>query len=84
MNKNKYKLIFSKSKSCLIPVAENVQSAINNSSSDTDTSSQEKSVFNFKLNAISTFIQSTLLPIFAVSLLSTHSFANSVEVDGIK
>ncbi|MDP8129693.1 YopT-type cysteine protease domain-containing protein [Pasteurella atlantica] len=84
MNKNKYKLIFSKSKSCLIPVAENVQSAINNSSSDTDTSSQERSVFNFKLNAISTFIQSTLLPIFAVSLLSTHSFANSVEVDGIK
>ncbi|HII3851162.1 TPA: ESPR-type extended signal peptide-containing protein [Pasteurella multocida] len=68
MNKNRYKLIFSQVKGCLVPVAECINSAISNGSSDsTSTSEQvEEEPFlleQYSLSSVSLLVKSTFNPV---------------------
>ncbi|HDR1377561.1 TPA: filamentous hemagglutinin N-terminal domain-containing protein, partial [Pasteurella multocida] len=68
MNKNRYKLIFSQIKGCLVPVAECINSAISNGSSDsTSTSEQvEEEPFlleQYSLSSVSLLVKSTFNPV---------------------
>ncbi|MCK3655483.1 hypothetical protein A4G19_06865 [Pasteurellaceae bacterium Macca] len=71
MNKNRYKLIFSQVKQCLIPVAENIKSAFGNSVSESEkqlsSASSEEPSYSF--SPLSTLIKSQCNPITSKTVL---------------
>ncbi|WP_424404622.1 YopT-type cysteine protease domain-containing protein [Pasteurella sp. PK-2025] len=74
MNKNRYKLIFSKVKGCLVPVAECINSAISNGSSDSETTTEseaeEPPLLAHPLSPVSLWVKSTLNPVSSVMQLT--------------
>ncbi|MDG6881365.1 p120 [Phocoenobacter uteri] len=87
MNKNRYKLIFSKAKACLVPVAENIKSAVNNGSSDRDPSSDgEEDEPRFKIAPLAQLIKVTLkmLPVIVIGTASVNAMANGKSLDGVE
>ncbi|WP_424411398.1 YopT-type cysteine protease domain-containing protein [Pasteurella sp. PK-2025] len=74
MNKNRYKLIFSKVKGCLVPVAECINSAISNGSSDSETTTEseaeEPPLLAQPLSPVSLWVKSTLNPVSSVMQLT--------------
>ncbi|MGC7590937.1 YopT-type cysteine protease domain-containing protein, partial [Bisgaard Taxon 46] len=74
MNKNRYKLIFSKVKGCLVPVAECINSAISNGSSDSETTTEseaeEPPLLAQPLSSVSLWVKSTLNPVSSVMQLT--------------
>ncbi|SNV55429.1 YopT-type cysteine protease domain-containing protein [Pasteurella dagmatis] len=80
MNKNRYKLIFSKSKSCLVPVAECIKSAVGNGSSDNisekDSESEEPPHFEqHPFSTVSLLIKTALNPVSSVMRLTWKQFS---------
>ena len=82
MNKNRYKLIFSKTTSCLIPVAEFINSVTENSSENSDGDNSYKT---YRLSFLSQSLQKGFISIWGVSTLlftlPSIAFANEIEVD---
>ncbi|WP_101775382.1 YopT-type cysteine protease domain-containing protein [Pasteurella oralis] len=78
MNKNRYKLIFSKSKGCLVPVAECIKSAVNNGSSDSLSEADAEEpplVEQHDLSALSLLIKTALNPVSSVMQLTWKQFS---------
>lgn len=99
MNKNRYKLIFSKTKGCLVPVAETINSAVGNASSkdvsDTEISASQPAL-NSPLSTLSVLVKTAFNPVstlmsltwkeYAVLLLSVVSFplmAQASDTDSV-
>ncbi|MGY4676758.1 two-partner secretion domain-containing protein, partial [Pasteurella sp. P03HT] len=75
MNKNRYKLIFSQSKSCLVPVAECIKSAVGNGSSDavstTEGDAEEPPLeAPHALSPVSLWVKNTFNPVSSVMQLT--------------
>ncbi|GJJ80245.1 hypothetical protein PcPA57_09650 [Pasteurella canis] len=80
MNKNRYKLIFSKSKSCLVPVAECIKSAMGNGSSDSVSSSNDEAEEpplsdHYALSPVSLSLKTALNPVSSVIRLTWKQFS---------
>ncbi|SPY33682.1 YopT-type cysteine protease domain-containing protein [Pasteurella canis] len=80
MNKNRYKLIFSKSKSCLVPVAECIKSAMGNGSSDSVSNSSDEAEEpplsdHYALSPVSLSLKSALNPVSSVMQLTWKQFS---------
>ncbi|MFD1806853.1 YopT-type cysteine protease domain-containing protein [Pasteurella oralis] len=81
MNKNRYKLIFSKSKSCLVPVAECIKSAMGNGSSDSVSESESSEseepplLEGHALSPVSLLIKTTLNPVSSMMQLNWKQFS---------
>ncbi|WP_224046036.1 YopT-type cysteine protease domain-containing protein [Pasteurella canis] len=80
MNKNRYKLIFSKSKSCLVPVAECIKSAMGNGSSDSVSESNDEAEEpplsdHYALSPVSLSLKSALNPVSSVMQLTWKQFS---------
>ncbi|UBU76139.1 filamentous hemagglutinin N-terminal domain-containing protein [Pasteurella multocida] len=99
MNKNRYKLIFSKTKGCLVPVAETINSAVGNASSkdvsDTEISASQPAL-NSPLSTLFVLVKTAFNPVstlmsltwkeYAVLLLSVVSFplmAQASDTDSV-
>ncbi|HED4414131.1 TPA: YopT-type cysteine protease domain-containing protein, partial [Pasteurella multocida] len=75
MNKNRYKLIFSQIKGCLIPVAECINSAISNGSSDSTSTSEQAEeeppiLGPYSLSSLSLLVKSRFNPISSAMQLT--------------
>ncbi|HED4468905.1 TPA: YopT-type cysteine protease domain-containing protein, partial [Pasteurella multocida] len=75
MNKNRYKLIFSQIKGCLIPVAECINSAISNGSSDSTSTSEQAEeeppiLGPYSLSSLSLLVKSRFNPILSAMQLT--------------
>ncbi|AKD37974.1 protein PfhB2 [Pasteurella multocida subsp. multocida OH4807] len=75
MNKNRYKLIFSQSKSCLVPVAECIKSAVGNGSSDavntTESDAEEPPLAApHALSPVPLWVKNTFNPVSSVMQLT--------------
>ncbi|NBI43813.1 filamentous hemagglutinin N-terminal domain-containing protein, partial [[Haemophilus] felis] len=74
MNKNRYKLIFSKIKGCLVPVSECINSAISNGSSDKQPRLEAEASpllsAQYALSSVSLLVKSTLNPVSSAMHLS--------------
>lgn len=96
MNKNCYKLIFSKTKGCLVPVAECIKSAVDNGSSDSVSKKAEEQtpINNYPLSNVFLSVKTFLNPvssaiclnwktvsILIVSMVSTPNFAQSADLE---
>ncbi len=97
MNKNKYKLIFSKSKQCMIPVAENITTASGDTRDQSEKTQNDKAAtFNvdrlsalirLNLSSIKQAINLKALSAFILTLSSVNAFAdaskqiNDIHVD---
>ncbi|XWY18689.1 ESPR-type extended signal peptide-containing protein [Bisgaard Taxon 45] len=66
MNKNRYKLIFSQVKGCLVPVAETIRSAVGETSSqevsDTEDTESDPRI-NLPFSPLSVFVKTALHPV---------------------
>ncbi|NYB14482.1 YopT-type cysteine protease domain-containing protein [Pasteurella multocida subsp. multocida] len=75
MNKNRYKLIFSQIKGCLIPVAECINSAISNGSSDSTSTSEQAEeeppiLGPYSLSSLSLLVKSRFNPVSSAMQLT--------------
>lgn len=75
MNKNRYKLIFSQSKSCLVPVAECIKSAVGNGSSDSVSTSEGETdepplAAPHALSPVSLWVKNAFNPVSSVMQLT--------------
>ncbi|URH79392.1 YopT-type cysteine protease domain-containing protein [Pasteurella multocida] len=75
MNKNRYKLIFSQVKGCLVPVAECINSAISNGSSDSTSTSEQAEeeppiLGPYSLSSLSLLVKSRFNPISSAMQLT--------------
>lgn len=78
MNKNRYKLIFSKTKGCLVPVAETINSAVGNASSkdvsDTEISASQPAL-NSPLSTLSVLVKTAFNPVSTLMSLTWKEYA---------
>ncbi|WP_249961298.1 two-partner secretion domain-containing protein [Histophilus somni] len=80
MNKNCYKLIFSKTRGCLVPVAECITSAVDSGSSDsvvvsekTDEEDQQGSIEDYRLSNVCLSVKTFLNPVSSALCLNWKS-----------
>ncbi|QIM64766.1 YopT-type cysteine protease domain-containing protein [Frederiksenia canicola] len=82
MNKNRYKLVFSKAKSCLVPVAEFINSVTENNKSEKKNGKKEQE--SYRLSFLSQSIQEIVRHVLALPILLSlpaMATANPIEVD---
>ncbi|MGC6247390.1 YopT-type cysteine protease domain-containing protein [Bisgaard Taxon 45] len=80
MNKNRYKLIFSQVKGCLVPVAECINSAISNGSSDSTSTSEQAEeepplLAHYSLSSVSLLVKSRFNPVSSAMQLTWKQFS---------
>ncbi|MGC6342649.1 YopT-type cysteine protease domain-containing protein [Bisgaard Taxon 45] len=80
MNKNRYKLIFSQVKGCLVPVAECINSAISNGSSDSTSTSEQAEeepplLEHYSLSSVSLLVKSRFNPVSSAMQLTWKQFS---------